>query len=105
MDRLMIYRPFHFEVSISAPRLDLGPKSQQILTLARARSIWDFQPLGTKARAMPVDILTHYMLTLYVEAHLKIAQRPIVPYLSLKWMSPCEIHDDIVATLGPYAVS
>jgi hypothetical protein len=46
---------FHFEVSISAPRLDLGSKSQQILTLAQARPIWDFQPLGTKARAMPVD--------------------------------------------------
>jgi hypothetical protein len=50
-----MYRVFHFEVSISAPRLDLGSKSQQILTLARARSIWDFQLLGAKARAMPVD--------------------------------------------------
>jgi hypothetical protein len=49
------YRVFHFEVSISAPRLDLGSKSQQILALARARSIWDFQPLGAKAIAMPVD--------------------------------------------------
>jgi hypothetical protein len=46
---------FHFEVSISAPRLDLGSKSQQILRLAQARSIWDFQPLGAKARAMLVD--------------------------------------------------
>jgi hypothetical protein len=46
---------FHFDVSISAPRLDLGSKSQPILTLARARSIWDFQALGAKARAMPVD--------------------------------------------------
>jgi hypothetical protein len=46
---------FHFEVSISAPQVDLGSKSQQILTLARARPIWDFQPLGAKARAMPVD--------------------------------------------------
>jgi hypothetical protein len=35
--------------------LDLGSKSQQILTLARAGSIWDFQPLGAKVRAMPVD--------------------------------------------------
>jgi hypothetical protein len=35
--------------------MDLGSKSQQILTLARARSIWDFQLLGAKARAMPVD--------------------------------------------------
>jgi hypothetical protein len=46
---------FHFEVSISAPRLDLESEFQQILTLARARSIWDFQLLGTKARAMPID--------------------------------------------------
>jgi hypothetical protein len=46
---------FHFEVSISAPRLDLGFRSQQILTLTRARSIWGFQPLGAKARTMPVD--------------------------------------------------
>jgi hypothetical protein len=50
-----MYRVFHFEVSISAPRLDVGSKSQQILTLARVKSIWDFQPLGAKARAMPVD--------------------------------------------------
>jgi hypothetical protein len=35
--------------------LDLGSKSQQILTLARARSIWDFQLLGAKARVIPVD--------------------------------------------------
>jgi hypothetical protein len=46
---------FHFEVSISAPRLDFGSKSQQILTLSRERSIWDFQPLGAKARVMPID--------------------------------------------------
>jgi hypothetical protein len=46
---------FHFEVRISASRLDLGSKSQQILTLVRAKSIWHFQPLGAKARAMPVD--------------------------------------------------
>jgi hypothetical protein len=31
--------------------------------------------------------------------------RPIVAYLSLKWMSAREIHDDIVATLGSDAVS
>jgi hypothetical protein len=48
-------RVFRIEVSISAPRLDLGSKYQQILTLARARSIWDFQPLGAKARVMSVD--------------------------------------------------
>jgi hypothetical protein len=35
--------------------LDLESKSQQILTLAQAMSVWDFQPLGAKARAMPVD--------------------------------------------------
>jgi hypothetical protein len=51
----VLYRLFHFEVSVSAPRDDLGSKFQQILTLARASSIWDFQPLGAKARAMPVD--------------------------------------------------
>jgi hypothetical protein len=50
-----MYRVFQFEVSISAPRLYLGSKSQEILTLARAKSIWDFQPLGSKTRAMPVD--------------------------------------------------
>jgi hypothetical protein len=48
-------RMFHSEVSISAPRLDLGSKSQQILTLAPARSILDFQLLGAYARTMPVD--------------------------------------------------
>jgi hypothetical protein len=34
-----------------------------------------------------------------------MTQRPIVAYLSLKWMSAREIHDDIVATPGPDAVS
>jgi hypothetical protein len=52
---MQIYRVFHFEVSISAPQLDLGFKSQQILTLAREGSIWDFHPLGAKARSMPFD--------------------------------------------------
>jgi hypothetical protein len=33
-----------------------------------------------------------------------MTQRPIVAYLSLKGMSALEIHDDIVATLGPDAV-
>jgi hypothetical protein len=48
---------FHFDESISAPGLDPGSKSQQILTFARVRSTRDFQPLGAKAkaRAMPVD--------------------------------------------------
>jgi hypothetical protein len=34
-----------------------------------------------------------------------MTQRPIVAYLSLKEMSAHEIHDDIVATLGPDVVS
>jgi hypothetical protein len=53
------YKVFHFEVSSWAPRLDLGSESQQILILAPARSIWDFQPLGTKTRVMPFVFLTH----------------------------------------------
>jgi hypothetical protein len=50
-----LYNVFHFEVNILAPRLDLRSKSQLIPILAWAKSIWDFQPLGAKARAMPVD--------------------------------------------------
>jgi hypothetical protein len=42
---------------------------------------------------------------MYVKAHQKTTQRPIVAYLSLKGMSAREIHDDILATLGPDAVS
>jgi hypothetical protein len=34
-----------------------------------------------------------------------MTQRPTVAYLSLKGMSAREIHDDIVATLGPDAAS
>jgi hypothetical protein len=34
-----------------------------------------------------------------------MTQHPIVAFLSLKGMSAGEIHDDIVATLGPDAVS
>jgi hypothetical protein len=34
-----------------------------------------------------------------------MTQRAIVTYLSLKGMSAREIHDDIVATLGPYTFS
>jgi hypothetical protein len=45
------------------------------------------------------------MLNLYIEAHQKMTQHPIVLYLSLKGMSAREIHDDIVDTLGPDAVS
>jgi hypothetical protein len=42
---------------------------------------------------------------LYVKARQKITQRPIFAYLSLKGMSARDIHDDVVATLGPDAVS
>jgi transposase len=45
------------------------------------------------------------MLNLYLKAHQKMTQRPIVAYLSLKGMSAREIHDDIVATIRPDAVS
>jgi hypothetical protein len=45
------------------------------------------------------------MVSLYVKAHQKMTQRPIVAYLSLKWMSAREIQDDTVATLAPDAVS
>jgi hypothetical protein len=34
-----------------------------------------------------------------------MTQRPIIAYLSLKEMPAREIHDDIVATLGPGALS
>jgi hypothetical protein len=49
--------------------------------------------------------LKHWTLNLYVKAYQKMTQRPIVTYLSLKVMLTREIHDDIVATLGPDAVS
>jgi hypothetical protein len=45
------------------------------------------------------------MLNLYVKAHQKMTQCPIVADLSLKKMSAREIHDDIVVTLGSNAVS
>jgi hypothetical protein len=100
------YRVFRFEVSVLAPRLDLGSKSQQILTPARARSIWDFQLLGVKAITMPIDFFWRTgRCNLYAEAHQKMTQRPTAAYLSLKGMSAGEIHDDIVVTLGPDAVS
>jgi hypothetical protein len=92
-------------VSISAPRLDLWSKSQQILALARARSTWDFQLLGAKARAMPVNFSDALTLNLYVTAHQKMTHRPIVAYLSLERMSAREIHGNIIATPGPDAVS
>jgi hypothetical protein len=44
------------------------------------------------------------MLNLCFKARQKMAQRPIVAYLSLKGMSASEIDDDIVATLGLDAV-
>jgi hypothetical protein len=91
-------------MSISAPRLDLKSKFQQILTLARARPIWAFQPLGAQARTMPVDFSDALDVNLYVKAHQKMTQRPIVACLSLKGMLAREIHDDIIATLGSDAV-
>jgi hypothetical protein len=45
------------------------------------------------------------MLNLYVKVHQKITQCPIVASLSLKGVSAREIHDDIVATLWPDAIS
>jgi ribosomal protein S18 len=60
--------------------LDLISKSQQILALARARWIWDFRPLGAKARATPVDFSDAQTLNPYVKAHQKITQRPIVAF-------------------------
>jgi hypothetical protein len=96
---------FHVEVSISTPRSNLRSKSQQILALARARSIWDFQPLAQKQESCWSIFLTHWKLNLYVKVHQKITQRPIVVYLSLRGMSAREIHDDIVGSLVPDAVS
>jgi hypothetical protein len=95
---------FHLEASISEPQLDLGSKSHQILTLARARSIWDFGRWAEKQELCRSIFLTHSTLNLYVKAHQKMTQRPIVAYLSLKGMSAREIHNDIVATLGPDTV-
>jgi hypothetical protein len=42
---------------------------------------------------------------MYAKAHQKMTHRSIVAYLWLKGMSAREIHDDIVAILGPDAVS
>jgi hypothetical protein len=42
---------------------------------------------------------------MYVKTHQKMTQRPIVAYLSLKWMWAREIQDDTVATLARDAVS
>jgi hypothetical protein len=42
---------------------------------------------------------------MYVKSHQKMTRRPTVAYLSLKRMLAREIHDDIVATLGPDALS
>jgi hypothetical protein len=44
------------------------------------------------------------MLDLYVKAHQKMTQRPIITYLPLKGMSAREINNDIVTILGPEAV-
>jgi hypothetical protein len=50
-------------------------------------------------------VLTHETLNLYGKAHQTMTQRPIVAHLSLKGMSAREIHDDIIATFGPDAMS
>jgi hypothetical protein len=60
--------------------------------------------LGAKARPCRPIFLTHSTLNRYVKAHQKMTQRQIVAYLSLKRMSAREIHNDIVAILGPDAV-
>jgi hypothetical protein len=64
--------------------LDLGSKFQQILMLARARSIWDFQPLGAKARAMPVDFSDALDVKTVCSGTSEMMQRPIIAYLSPK---------------------
>jgi hypothetical protein len=57
-----------------------------------------------KAVFIFVIFLRYSTLNLYAEAHQKMMQRPIVAYLSLKEMSAREIHDDVVAILGPDAL-
>jgi hypothetical protein len=54
---------------------------------------------------MPVDFSDALDVSLYVKTHQKVAQRPIVAYLSLEGMSARGVHDNIVTTLGPDAVS
>jgi hypothetical protein len=49
-------------------------------------------------------MLVDFSDAINVKTHQKMTQRPIVAYLSLKGMSAHELHDDIVATLGPDAV-
>jgi hypothetical protein len=65
--------------------------------------MWNFQPLGAKARPMSVDFSDARDLKLYVNAYQKMT-RPIVADLSLKGMSAREIHDNMVATRGPDTV-
>jgi hypothetical protein len=47
----VMYGVFHFEVSISASRLDLGSKSQQILTLALGKVDLGFSAAGRKSKS------------------------------------------------------
>jgi hypothetical protein len=54
-----MYRVFRFEVSISAPQLYLGSRSQQILTFARARSIWDFSRWAQKQGPCQSIVMAH----------------------------------------------
>jgi hypothetical protein len=64
-----------------------------------------FSRLAQKQESCRSIFLAHQTLNLYVKAHQEMTQRPIVVYLSLKGMSVREIHDEIVATLRPDAVS
>jgi hypothetical protein len=101
----MLYRVFHFEVSISAPRLRLGSKPQQILTLARVWSTWDFQPLGAKARVTPVDFSDALEVKpVHQGTSENDAASDCRPSLAERDVAR-EIYDDIITTLGPDAVS
>jgi hypothetical protein len=61
----------------------------------------DFQPLGVKARAMPIDFSDALDAKRVRQDISEMTQRPIVAYLSLKGISARAIHDDIVPPLGP----
>jgi hypothetical protein len=64
-----------------------------------------FSRLAQKQEPRRPFFLTYQTLNLQVRAHQKMTQRPIVAYLSLKWIQAREIHDDIAATLGPDVMS
>jgi hypothetical protein len=100
-----IYRVSHFEVNISAPRLDLESKAQQILTLAWERLIWDFQPLGVKAKAISVDFSDALDVKPVHQVTLENGTASDCCLSLTERMSAREIHHNVVATLGPGAVS